>query len=68
MALTLISIVSILLFVTGTPILLVIAAWVAGASFFVADLPLASMGCPRLTPSRASCSWPCRSSSRRAIS
>lgn len=44
MALALISLVCILLFLTGTPILLVIAAWVAGASYFVADLPLASMG------------------------
>lgn len=38
-----ISIVAVALFVTGTPIVLVIALWVAATSYFVVDFPLTNM-------------------------
>lgn len=44
MALTLISSLAIALFVLGTPIVLVMALWVAATSFWVVDYPLANMG------------------------
>ena len=44
MVLSLISIFTALLFITGTPILLIIAGWVIAASYFVIDFPLANIG------------------------
>lgn len=44
MALTLISLTTILLFVLGTPIVLLMALWVAATSYWVIDFPLANMG------------------------
>ncbi len=40
----LISSLAVFFFVTGTPILLIIAGWVAAISYFVVDMPLANMG------------------------
>lgn len=44
MLLTLISLAAILLFVTGTPILLIMIGWVVATSYFVADLSLSNVG------------------------
>lgn len=44
MALTLISLSAMLLFVLGTPIVLIMAGWVAATSFWVIDFPLGNMG------------------------
>lgn len=44
MILSIISILIALLFITGTPILLIIAGWVIAASYFVIDFPLANIG------------------------
>lgn len=44
MILSIISILTALLFITGTPILLIIAGWVIAASYFVIDFPLANIG------------------------
>lgn len=38
-----ISLIAVVLFVTGTPIVLVIALWVAGTSYFVVDFPLTNV-------------------------
>lgn len=43
MATTMVSLLSLILFTTGTPIVLVIAVWVALTSFFVVDFPLTNM-------------------------
>jgi C4-dicarboxylate transporter DctM subunit len=44
MLLTLISLAAILLFVTGTPILLIMIGWVVATSYFVADISLSNVG------------------------
>lgn len=44
MALTLISLGAMLLFALGTPIVLLMALWVAATSYWVIDFPLANMG------------------------
>lgn len=44
MALTLISLAAVLMFALGTPIVLLIALWVAATSYWVIDFPLANMG------------------------
>ncbi len=44
MAIWIISLLSVGLFITGTPILLIIASWVAATSYFVVDYPLTHMG------------------------
>lgn len=44
MTLTIISISTIFLFLLGSPIVLVIAIWVAATSYWVVDYPLANMG------------------------
>lgn len=44
MELLIISLITIALFVTGTPILILIAGWVAATSYFVVELSLANMG------------------------
>jgi len=44
MALTLISLSAALLFVLGTPIVLLMALWVAATSYWVIDFPLTNMG------------------------
>ncbi len=44
MALTIISVLASALFLLGTPIVLVMAVWVAATSYWVVDFPLANMG------------------------
>lgn len=44
MALTVISSLAVLMFVFGTPIVLLMAFWVAATSYWVIDFPLANMG------------------------
>lgn len=44
LALSLISLSAVLLFVLGTPIVLLMALWVAATSYWVIDFPLANMG------------------------
>lgn len=44
MALTLISLSAVLMFVLGTPIVLLMALWVAATSYWVIDFPLMNMG------------------------
>lgn len=44
MALTLISLGAVLLFALGTPIVLIMAVWVAATSYWVIDFPLMNMG------------------------
>jgi C4-dicarboxylate transporter DctM subunit len=44
MALTLISLTAVLMFALGTPIVLLIALWVAATSYWVIDFPLTNMG------------------------
>lgn len=44
MEIWIISALAVVLFFTGTPILLIIASWVAATSYFVVDYPLANMG------------------------
>lgn len=44
MALTLISLATVLMFALGTPIVLLIALWVAATSYWVIDFPLTNMG------------------------
>lgn len=44
MALTLISVGAVLLFALGTPIVLLMAMWVAATSYWVIDFPLTNMG------------------------
>ncbi|WP_332816027.1 TRAP transporter large permease [Ramlibacter sp.] len=44
MALTFISLAAVLMFVLGTPIVLLIALWVAATSYWVIDFPLTNMG------------------------
>ncbi|MFV2032096.1 MAG: TRAP transporter large permease [Gammaproteobacteria bacterium] len=44
MTIWIISLLAVFLFFTGTPIILIIAMWVAGTSYFVVDYPMAHMG------------------------
>ncbi len=43
MAIWIISLLAVFLFFTGSPILLIIAIWVAATSYFVVDYPMAHM-------------------------
>ena len=41
---TLITLISVALFLTGTPVLLVISGWVIATSYFVVEFPLINVG------------------------